>query len=324
MQFPEYRPRRLRKNENFRRLIRETRLSVDDLIYPLFVVPGNNVKKPIKSMPGNFQMSADNIVKEAREAHELGMPAILLFGIPSRKDELATGAFAKDGIIQQAVKKIKKDVPDILVITDVCLCEYTSHGHCGMLEGNIVNNDSTLEVLAETAVSHARAGADMVAPSAMMDGQVAAIREGLDENNFENIPIMAYAAKYDSCFYGPFRDAAQSAPQFGDRRAYQMDPANADEAMREITLDVSEGADIILVKPALFCLDIIYRAKQEFDLPLAAYNVSGEFAMIKAAASLGWLDEERAMLESLTAIKRAGADIIITYWAKAAAKLVKR
>jgi len=321
MQFPEYRPRRLRKNENFRRLVRETQVSVNDLIYPLFVVPGKNVKKPISAMPGNFQMSVDNIVREAEIACKLKIPALLLFGIPSHKDELATGAFAKDGIVQQAVKKIKKEVPDILIVTDVCLCEYTSHGHCGMLEKETVDNDSTLEVLAETAVSHARAGADMVAPSAMMDGQVAAIRESLDENNFSDVPVMAYAAKHASCFYGPFREAAESAPKFGDRKAYQMDPANGDEAMREITLDVAEGADIIMVKPALPYLDIICRAKQEFDLPLAAYNVSGEFAMIKAAAANGWLDEERAMLESLTAIKRAGADIIITYWAKQFAEL---
>jgi porphobilinogen synthase len=324
MQFPEYRLRRLRRNENFRRLVRETRLSVDDLVYPLFVVEGKNIKKPIPSMPGNFQMSADNIVKEAKNISELGIPAILLFGIPSQKNELATGAFAKDGVIQQAIKKIKNEVPDILVITDVCLCEYTSHGHCGMVAKGEVINDTTLEVLAETAVSHARAGADMVAPSAMMDGQVMAIREGLDENSFEDIPIMAYAAKYASSFYGPFRDAAESAPQYGDRKAYQMDFANSDEAIREITLDVSEGADIIMVKPALAYLDIIYRAKQEFDLPLAAYNVSGEYSMIKAAANLGWLDEEKAMLESLTAIKRAGADIIITYWALQAAKYLQK
>ncbi|MEQ8204525.1 MAG: porphobilinogen synthase [Smithellaceae bacterium] len=324
MQFPEYRPRRLRKNENFRRLIRETQISVNDLIYPLFAVPGKDVKKPIASMPGIFQMSIENIIGEAKKARDLGIPGILLFGIPASKNEQATGAFAKDGIIQQAVRRIKKEVPDILVITDVCLCEYTSHGHCGMIEKGVVDNDTTLEVLAETAVSHARAGADMVAPSAMMDGQIAAIREGLDEQNFENVPIMAYSAKYASCFYGPFRDAAQSAPQFGDRRDYQMDPANGDEAIREITLDVSEGADIIMVKPALAYLDIICRAKQEFDLPLAAYNVSGEYSMIKAAAQLGWLDEEKAMLESLTAIKRAGADIIITYWAIAAAKVLNR
>ncbi len=324
MQFPEYRPRRLRKNENFRRLIRETQLSINDLIYPLFAVPGKNVKKPIQSMPGIFQMSIENIVGEAKKAQELGIPGILLFGIPSSKNDLATGAFAKDGIIQQAVRRIKKEVPDILVITDVCLCEYTSHGHCGMIDKGVVDNDTTLEVLAETAVSHVRAGADMVAPSAMMDGQIAAIREGLDEQNFENIPIMAYSAKYASCFYGPFREAAQSAPQFGDRRDYQMDPANGDEAIREITLDVSEGADIIMVKPALAYLDIICRAKQEFDLPLAAYNVSGEYSLIKAAAQLGWLDEEKAMLESLTSIKRAGADIIITYWAIEAAKVLNK
>ena len=324
MQFPEYRARRLRKNENFRRLIRETSLSVDDLVYPLFAVPGKSVKKPILSMPGQFQLSVDYIAKEARQAYELGIPAILLFGIPAKKDEMATGAFAKDGIVQQAVKRIKNEVPDILVITDVCLCEYTSHGHCGMLEKDCVQNDTTLEVLAETAVSLARAGADMVAPSAMMDGQVAAIREALDENSFEDTPIMAYAAKYASSFYGPFREAAESAPKSGDRKTYQMDPANADEAIREIGLDVGECADIIMVKPALAYLDVIYRAKQEFDLPLAAYNVSGEYSMIKAAAQLGWLDEEKAMIESLTAIKRAGADIIITYFAMQMAKFLNK
>jgi porphobilinogen synthase len=324
MQFPEYRARRLRKNENFRRLIRETSLSVDDLVYPLFAIPGKSVKKPITSMPGQFQLSVDYIAKEAQKARELGIPAVLLFGIPPKKDEMATGAFAKDGIVQQAIKRIKNEVPDILVITDVCLCEYTSHGHCGMLEKDYVQNDETLEVLAETALSQARAGADMVAPSAMMDGQVAAIREALDENTFEDIPIMAYAAKYSSSFYGPFREAAESAPQFGDRKSYQMDPANADEAIREISLDVGEGADIIMVKPALAYLDIICRAKQEFDLPLAAYNVSGEYSMIKAAAQLGWLDEEKAIIESLTAIKRAGADIIITYFALQMAKLLNK
>ena len=324
MQFPEYRARRLRKNENFRRLIRETKLSVDDLVYPLFAVPGKNFKKPISSMHGQFQLSIDNIAKEAQKARDLGIPAVLIFGIPEKKDEMATGAFAKDGIVQQAVKRIKNEVPDILVITDVCLCEYTSHGHCGMLEKDSVQNDATLEVLAETALSQARAGADMVAPSAMMDGQVAAIREALDENAFEDIPIMAYAAKYSSSFYGPFREAAESAPQFGDRKSYQMDPANADEAIREISLDVGEGADIIMVKPALAYLDIICRAKQEFDLPLAAYNVSGEYSMIKAAAQMGWLDEEKAMIESLTAIKRAGADIIITYFAPQMAKLLNK
>ncbi|MGA2782432.1 MAG: porphobilinogen synthase [Smithella sp.] len=324
MQFPEYRARRLRKNENFRRLIRETSLNVDDLVYPLFAVPGKSVKKPITSMPGQFQLSVDYIAKEAQKAHDLGIPAVLLFGIPAKKDEMATGAFAKDGVVQQAIKRIKNEVPDILVITDVCLCEYTSHGHCGMLEKDCLQNDETLEVLAETALSQARAGADMVAPSAMMDGQVAAIREALDENAFEDVPIMAYAAKYSSSFYGPFREAAESAPQFGDRKSYQMDPANADEAIREISLDVGEGADIIMVKPALAYLDIICRAKQEFDLPLAAYNVSGEYSMIKAAAQLGWLDEEKAMTESLTAIKRAGADIIITYFAPQMAKLLNK
>jgi porphobilinogen synthase len=322
MQFPDYRPRRLRKNENFRRLIRETKLSVDNLIYPLFVVPGAKVKKAIASMPGNFQMSVDYIVREAGRMKELGIPAVLLFGIPEKKDEIASGALAKDGIIQRAVREIKNKIPDILVITDVCLCEYMSHGHCGMIEKGEVANDLTLEVLAEQAVSHARAGADMVAPSAMMDGQIGALREGLDEAGFDAVPIMAYSAKYASCFYGPFREAAESAPAFGDRRAYQMDPANSDEAMREITLDVQEGADIIMVKPALPYLDVIRRAKEAFDLPLAAYNVSGEFSMVKAAAQMGWLDGERAMMESLTAIRRAGADMIITYFAPEAALLL--
>ena len=324
MQFPEYRGRRLRKNENFRRLVRETRLSVDDLVYPLFAVPGKGVKKPIGSMPGQFQMSADNIAKEAREAYRMGIGAILLFGIPSKKDEQGTGAFARDGIVQQTIKRVKNEVPELLVITDVCLCEYTSHGHCGIIDKGVVQNDITLEVLAETAVSQVKAGADMVAPSAMMDGQILAIREALDESSFDDVPVMAYGAKYASSFYGPFREAAESAPQFGDRRAYQMDPANADEAIREISLDVNEGADIIMVKPALPYLDIISRARQEFDLPLAAYNVSGEYAMLKAAGQLGWLDEEKAMMESLTAIKRAGADIIITYWAKDVAGVLGR
>ena len=322
MQFPDYRPRRLRKNENFRRMIRETKLSVDNLIYPLFVVPGTKVKKPIASMPGNFQMSVDHIVREAARMKTLGIPAVLLFGIPEKKDEVASGALAKDGVVQRAIREIKDKVPDILVITDVCLCEYMSHGHCGMVEKGEVINDLTLEVLAEQAVSHATAGADMVAPSAMMDGQIGALREGLDEAGFDAVPIMAYSAKYASCFYGPFREAAESAPSFGDRRAYQMDPANSDEAIREITLDVAEGADIIMVKPALAYLDVIRRAKEEFDLPLAAYNVSGEFAMVKAAAQRGWIDGERAMLESLTAIRRAGADMIITYFAPEVAPLL--
>ncbi|ABC76458.1 porphobilinogen synthase [Syntrophus aciditrophicus] len=324
MNFPEYRPRRLRKNDLFRRLIRETRLSVDSFIFPLFATVGKGVKKPIDSMPGHFQLSVELLVKEVQECRELGIPAVLLFGIPERKDEAASGAFARDGIVQQAVRRIKDKVPDILVVTDVCLCEYTDHGHCGMIEKGEVHNDMTLEVLAETAVSHAKAGADMVAPSAMMDGQVGAIREGLDEAGFETVPILAYSAKYASCFYGPFREAAESASRFGDRKAYQMDPANSDEAVREMNLDVQEGADILMVKPALPYLDVIRRAKEEFDLPVAAYNVSGEFAMIKAAARLGWIDEEKAMMESLTAIRRAGADIILTYFAREAAKVLQR
>ncbi len=324
MFFPAYRPRRLRKNENLRRLIRETKLSVDDLVYPLFAVEGKGVKKPIHSMPGNFQMSVDHLLKEVKAAKDLGIPAVLLFGIPDEKDENATGAFRKDGIIQRATREIKDKVPDILVITDLCFCEYTSHGHCGCLKDGDVDNDATLEMLAETAVSQAKAGADIVAPSAMMDGQIEAIRDGLDEAGLENTPIMAYSAKYASCFYGPFREAAESAPQFGDRKSYQMDPANSDEAMREIGLDIEEGADIIMVKPALPYLDIIRRAREEFDHPIAAYNVSGEFAMIKAAAQMGWLDGERAMMESLTAIKRAGADIILTYFAPDVAKLLQK
>jgi len=297
---------------------------VDSFIFPLFATVGKGVKKPIDSMPGHFQLSVDLLVKEVQECRELGIPAVLLFGIPERKDETASGAFARDGIVQQAVRRIKDKVPDILVVTDVCLCEYTDHGHCGMIEKGEVHNDMTLEVLAETAVSQAKAGADMVAPSAMMDGQVGVIREALDEAGYENIPIMAYSAKYASCFYGPFRDAAESAPRFGDRKAYQMDPANGDEAVREMNMDVQEGADILMVKPALPYLDIIRRAKEEFDLPVAAYNVSGEFAMIKAAAQRGWLDEEKAMMESLTAIRRAGADIILTYFAREAAKVLQR
>jgi porphobilinogen synthase len=324
MQFPEYRPRRLRKNESFRKLIRETTLSVNDFMYPLFVVPGKDVKNPVPSMPGVFQQSVDLLAGEAQNLKALGIPAVLLFGIPEKKDETASGAFAKDGIVQRAVRRIKEKCPDILVVTDVCVCEYTSHGHCGMIEKGDVDNDATLEVLAETALSHARAGADMVAPSAMMDGQVGAIREALDETGFETIPVMAYSAKYASSFYGPFREAAESTPQFGNRKTYQMDPANSDEAIREMTLDVGEGADIIMVKPALPYLDIIRRAKEEFDLPVAAYNVSGEFAMIKAASQMGWINGELAMMETLTSIKRAGADIIITYFAEEAAKVLQK
>ena len=303
-------------------MIRETKLSVDDLVYPLFVVSGKGVKIPIASMPGHFQMSADHLVREVQTAKDLGIPAILLFGIPAKKDEMASGAFIREGIVQQTVKRIKDQVSDISVITDVCLCEYTSHGHCGIVEKGDVDNDSTLEVLGETAVSHAKAGADMVAPSAMMDGQVGAIREALDGAGYEDLPIMAYSAKYASCFYGPFREAAECAPKSGDRRTYQMDPANGDEAIREVCLDVEEGADIIMVKPAMPYLDIIVRIREEFDLPVAAYNVSGEFAMIKAAADRGWIDGEKAMMESLLSIKRAGADIIITYFAAEAAKIL--
>ena len=322
MYFPKYRLRRLRRTENLRRLVRETRLAVDDLIYPLFVVPGRSVRTPVPSMPGVFQLSVDELVKEAVETKALGIPAVLLFGIPEAKDESGSGAYAPDGIVQRAVREVKEKVRDLLVITDVCLCEYTNHGHCGLLKGGEVDNDATLELLARTALSQAQAGADVTAPSDMMDGRVAAIRETLDENGFSHLPIMAYAAKYASGFYGPFRDAAQSAPQFGDRRSHQMDPANSDEAMREIRLDIEEGADIVMVKPALAYLDVLVRARMEFDLPLAAYSVSGEYAMIKAAAARGWLDEERIMMEVLVAIKRAGADMIITYAAKDAARIL--
>ncbi len=324
MQYPEYRPRRLRQNENLRRLTREVRLTVDSFIAPLFVVTGTKVKKPISSMPGHFQLSIDYLVREVEAIRDQGIPAVLLFGIPETKDELATGALSSKGVIQRAVAAIKEKVPHILVITDVCLCEYTSHGHCGMLDGERVDNDTTIEVLAETALSHVKAGADMVAPSAMMDGQVLAIREALDEGGCESTPIMAYSAKYASAFYGPFREAAESAPQFGDRRSYQMDPANSDEAIREMTLDEGEGADILMVKPALPYLDVIRRAKEEFDLPLAAYNTSGEYAMVKAAAAMGWLDGEQAMMESLLSIRRAGADMIITYFAREAAEVLSR
>jgi porphobilinogen synthase len=320
MLFPDYRPRRLRQNENFRRMIRETRLSVDDLILPLFAVEGKGVKNRIASMPGHYQLSRDHIVNEVKAARDLGIPAVMLFGIPDKKDALATGAYAEDGIVQKTVEAIKDKVTDVVVITDVCLCEYTDHGHCGMVEGGTIVNDGTLELLAQTALSHVQAGADMVAPSDMMDGRVAEIRETLDDNGFEMTPIMSYAAKYCSAFYYPFRQAAESAPQFGDRRTYQMDPANSLEAIREVSMDVEEGADIIMVKPAVAYLDIIFRVREEIDLPVAAYNVSGEFAMIKAADKLGWLDGNKVMMESLMAIKRAGADMILTYFAKEAAK----
>ncbi len=320
MLFPDYRPRRLRQNENFRRMIRETRLSVEDLILPLFAVEGKGVKDAIPSMPGHYQLSPDHIVKEVKVARDLGIPAVMLFGIPDKKDALATSAYAEDGIVQKTVRTLKEKVADVVVITDVCLCEYTDHGHCGMVEEGAILNDETLELLARTALSHARAGADMVAPSDMMDGRVAEIREALDDNGFEMTPIMSYAAKYCSAFYYPFRQAAESAPKFGDRRTYQMDPANSLEAIREVSMDVEEGADIIMVKPAMAYLDIIFRVREEIDLPVAAYNVSGEFAMIKAADKLGWLDGNKVMMESLTAIKRAGADMILTYFAKEAAK----
>jgi porphobilinogen synthase len=301
-------------------MIRETRLTVDDLILPLFAIEGKKAKNPIESIPGHFQMSVDNIVKEAKVAGDLGIPAVMLFGIPDTKDALATSAYAKDGIVQRAVKAVKDKVTDLVVITDVCLCEYTDHGHCGMVEKGIIDNDATLDLLARTALSHAEAGADMVAPSDMMDGRVGEIRDALDENGFQSTPIMSYAAKYCSAFYYPFRQAVESAPKFGDRRTYQMDPANSLEAIREVTMDVEEGADIIMVKPALAYLDIICRVREEIDLPVAAYNVSGEFAMIKAADKLGWLDGNKVMMESLTAIKRAGADMILTYFAKEVAR----
>lgn len=324
MQFPDYRPRRLRRTENLRRLIRETTLTLDDLVYPMFTVPGRKIKKEIASMSGNYQFSVDMLTEECKRIRDMGIPAIILFGIPEHKDEVASEAYSDKGIVQRALRALKQDVPDLTLITDVCLCEYTSHGHCGIVKDGEVLNDESLETIAATALSHARAGADMVAPSDMMDGRVGAIREALDEDNFEHIPIMSYAAKYASAFYGPFREAAESAPQFGDRRGYQMDPANSDEAIREVSLDVEEGADIIMVKPALPYLDVVRRVREEFDLPVAAYNVSGEFAMIKAAAREGWIDGERAMMESLISIKRAGADIILTYFAPEAAKVLNR
>ena len=323
MLFPEYRPRRLRQHDAFRRMIRETVLSADDLILPLFAVEGKGVKNPISSMPGQYQLSIDNIVKAAKTAYDLGIPAMMLFGIPDKKNPLGTGAYAKKGIVQKAIRSIKEKVPDIALITDVCLCQYTDHGHCGVVVGQTIDNDATLDLLAQTALSHAGAGADMVAPSDMMDGRVAEIRGCLDENGFSNVPVMSYAAKYCSAFYGPFRHAADSAPKFGDRRTYQMDPANALEAVREVTLDIEEGADIIMVKPALSYLDIICRIREEIDLPIAAYNVSGEYAMIKAADKAGWIDGKKVMMESLVSIKRAGADMILTYFAVEAAKEIK-
>lgn len=322
MFFPRYRPRRLRASAEIRRLVRETRLSVDDFIYPLFVCPGSGVRREVGSMPGNFQLSVDELVKEAAVVKGLGIPAVILFGIPEHKDEMGTGAYADDGIVQRAIRALKETTGDLQVITDVCLCEYTSHGHCGVVEDGRILNDPTLDLLAREAVSHARAGADMVAPSDMMDGRVEMIRAALDEAGFDQTPIMAYAVKYASAYYGPFREAAESPPLFGDRKSYQMDPANAREAIREAKLDIQEGADIIMVKPALPYLDIIRLLREEFDHPLAAYNVSGEFAMIKAADRLGWVDGTAVMLETLLAIKRAGADMILTYFAKEAATLL--
>lgn len=322
MLFPDYRPRRLRRTETLRRMIRETTLTVNDLILPLFVIGGKDIKNPIDSMPGHYQLSVDNLVKIAKKAEGLGIPGIMLFGVPDKKDPLATRAYAKDGIVQRAVKALKDKLPEVAIITDVCLCQYTDHGHCGVVEGHTVDNDASLDLLAKTALSHAQAGADMVAPSDMMDGRVAEIRETLDENYYSHIPIMSYAVKYCSAYYGPFRQAAQSAPQFGDRRTYQMDPANAIEAIREATMDMEEGADIIMVKPALPYLDIIARIRQEIDLPIAAYNVSGEYAMVKAADKMGWLDGQKVMMETLIAIKRAGADMILTYFAIEAAEVL--
>lgn len=323
MHYPEYRPRRMRRTENLRRMVRETRLSVDHLVYPLFVLPGSQVKNPINSMPQVFQFSVDKLLEEVREVVELQIPAIILFGLPHAKDERGSEAYSQNGIVQEAVRSIKDKYPELTVITDVCLCEYTSHGHCGILKEREVDNDATVDVLAKVAVSHARAGADMVAPSDMMDGRVALIRQALDEGGYDRVGILAYSAKYCSAFYGPFREAADSAPQFGDRRAYQMDTANAREALREVAMDIEEGADMVMVKPALAYLDIIRQVKDNFDWPVAAYNVSGEYAMIKAAAAQGWLDEKRVMMETLLAIRRAGADLILTYFAKDAARLLR-
>jgi porphobilinogen synthase len=325
--FPIVRMRRLRRTETLRRMVRETTLSVHDFIYPMFVVPGEKQRQEVASMPGVFRVSVDELVRDAEEVAKLGIPAVLLFGIPERKDEWGSEAYDENGIIQRAVRALKRAVPDLVVITDVCLCEYTSHGHCGIVRetpgGFEVDNDATLELLAKTAVSQAAAGADIVAPSDMMDGRIKVIREALDENGFAHVPILSYAAKMASAFYGPFREAAESAPKFGDRRSYQMDFANKREALREIALDLEEGADMVMVKPALAYLDIIAAARERFEVPIAAYNVSGEYAMVKAAAQMGWLDEDRIVWEILTAIKRAGADLIITYFAKEVAQRLR-
>lgn len=323
MLFPDSRPRRLRQSEILRSMVRETRLHVDNLVLPLFAVPGKGVEKPILSLPGHAQLSCDNIRKKAKEARDLGIPAVILFGVPDKKDPLGTEAYKKDGIVQQAVKAVRDAVPDMMVITDVCLCQFTDHGHCGIVEKGRVDNDATLDLLARIAVSHAKAGAHMVAPSDMMDGRVAEIRDGLDQEGYTDVPIMSYAVKYASAYYGPFREAANNKPGFGDRRTYQMDPANSREAMREATMDVEEGADILMVKPALAYLDVITRLKDEMDLPIAAYSVSGEYAMIRAAAERGWIDGDAVMMETLTAIRRAGADIILTYFAMDAARRLR-
>jgi porphobilinogen synthase len=323
MPFPEQRMRRLRGSERLRGLVRETTLDPGDLVSPMFVAPGRDVARPISSMPGVFQLSVDRAVREAREVHALGIPGVILFGIPLRKDALGSEAYDDQGVVPQAIRAIREAVPDLLVITDVCLCEYTDHGHCGALDDRRdVDNDRTLDLLAREAVCHARAGAHVVAPSDMMDGRVAAIRRALDAEGFADLPILSYAAKYASAFYGPFREAAESAPQFGDRRGYQMDPPNVEEALREVALDLDEGADVVMVKPALPYLDVIRRVKERFGVPVAAYNVSGEYAMIRAAAERGWIDGDRAMIETLTAIRRAGADFILTYFAKDAARLL--
>ena len=322
MAFPVHRMRRLRATEPLRSLVRETYLAASQLILPLFVCPGEGVRRAISSMPGNFQLSIDELVRECQEAEDLGLGGVILFGIPSAKDEVASGAYADDGITQRAVRAVKAAVPQLLVVTDVCNCEYTSHGHCGKVVNGTVDNDATLEWLTAAAVSHAKAGADIVAPSDMMDGRVAAIRRGLDAAGYADTPVLAYAAKFASVFYGPFREAAESTPQFGDRRSYQMDPANGREAMREIELDLEEGADMIMVKPAMPYLDLIRQARDRFQAPLGAYQVSGEFSMIMAAVQNGWLDRDRAILESLTSIRRAGADFVLTYFAKDAARLL--
>ncbi len=324
MFYPQFRARRIRGKEVFRTMVRETSLSTNDLIYPMFSAYGTGIRKEISSMPGIYQQSIEHIVEEAQEVHELGVPAVILFGIPEKKDEMGSDAYAELGIIQETIRAIKKKVPGLAVITDVCMCEYTDHGHCGVIRNGDVDNDATLELLAREALSHAQAGADMVAPSDMMDGRVMAIREILDENGFDQVPLMSYAVKYASGYYGPFREAAESTPQFGDRCSYQMDPANRLEAMREAQMDVEEGADIIMVKPGLPYLDIVREVRNEFNLPVAVYNVSGEYSMIKAAAKMGWIDEERVTMETIISFKRAGADLILTYHAMEVAKLLHK